>query len=160
MLEGFRRLVNTRVGRVAASLLALAVVAGCVYAVMGFLQGDTPASARERMYVCTETGKSFAHEPQRGETLPLLSPFTGRNTAMPGEACYWTAAGTPKDEPTWVLLNEYAKKPGPTFCPDCGRLVVGHNPPAAAGRKPPPTQAEYKPREPRKPAAGAGRDDR
>ena len=27
-------------------------------------------------------------------------------------------------------------------CPDCGRLVVEHNPPAVEGSKPPPTKAE------------------
>ena len=33
-----------------------------------------------------------------------------------------------KLEPTYVLLNKYIGKPGPTICPDCGREVKGHNP--------------------------------
>ena len=55
----------------------------------------------------------------------------------------WTKDGKIKQDPTPVLLNEYAGKPGPTFCPDCGRRVVAHNPPPVIGAKPPPTKEEY-----------------
>jgi len=42
-----------------------------------------------------------------------------------------------------VLLNEATGKPGPTFCPDCGRFVVPHNPSPQMSPKPPPTKQEY-----------------
>jgi hypothetical protein len=64
------------------------------------------------------------------------------NTGYPAEACYWTADGGTKTEPTWVLMNAVLGKPGPTFCPDCGRLVVARNPMPGPGVKPPPTQQE------------------
>ena len=54
-----------------------------------------------------------------------------------------TLGSEAKDKPTPVLLNQYVNKPGPTFCPDCGRLVRMHNPGPAVGVKPPPTKAEY-----------------
>ena len=50
-----------------------------------------------------------------------------------------------KKEPTPVFVKSRAGEPGPTFCPDCGRLVVVHNPKPKDGDRPPPTQAEYKP---------------
>ena len=56
---------------------------------------------------------------------------------------HWTADGQSKPTPTAVLLNESIDKPGPTFCPDCGRLVVGHNPRPAEASQPPPTAQEY-----------------
>jgi hypothetical protein len=90
------------------------------------------------MFICTETGKPFEHENQIGETLPILSPHSGKKTGVPAEACYWTAEGGTKTSPTWVLLNELAGKPGPTYCPDCKRLVVGHNPQPGPGIKTPP----------------------
>ena len=31
-------------------------------------------------------------------------------------------------EPTYVLLNTWTGKPGPTICPDCGREVTRFNP--------------------------------
>ena len=64
-----------------------------------------------------------------------------------------------KPEPTWVLVNEFVGRPGPTFCPDCGRLVVGHNPAPGEGVKAPPKQAEYKPR-PARQGAPSREDDR
>ncbi|MBX3395120.1 MAG: hypothetical protein KF841_07095 [Phycisphaerae bacterium] len=80
------------------------------------------------MYICSETGKTFAHVRRSGEPSPVLSPFSKKNTGYPAEKCYWTKDGKIKDTPTYVLLNEQAGKPGPTKCPDCGRLVVPHNP--------------------------------
>jgi hypothetical protein len=62
------------------------------------------------------------------------------------ELCYWTKDGHPKATPTYVLMNRYRNKPEPTFCPDCGRMVRDHNPPAGPDVKPPPTELEYKSR--------------
>lgn len=100
-------------------------------------------TAYYRMYVDIETGKPFRHKVQVGDSWPIASPYSGKNTGMPAEACYWTPDGTIKKDPDWVVLNDLVGKSGPTFCPVCGRLVVGHNPAPAPGKKPPPTQDEY-----------------
>ena len=62
---------------------------------------------------------------------------------VPQPRIFWTKDGKPKQDPTPVLLNSWIGKSGPTFCPDCGRLVVGHNPIPGPNSKPPPTKADY-----------------
>lgn len=90
---------------------------------------DPGARSRERTLICAETGEVFERfSVTDGSNQPWKNPKTGRNSLYPAEACYWNADGTAKLQPTYVLLNEYVGKPGPTFCPDCGRRVVGHNP--------------------------------
>ncbi len=79
--------------------------------------------------ICAETGEAFPKMtmPDNPDT-PTVNPKTGRATLYPAETCYWNKDGTAKLRPTYVLLNGYTDKPGPTKCPDCGRVVVGHNP--------------------------------
>lgn len=93
---------------------------------------EAPANPQFVDVICAVTMKHFQHERQSGENYPFYSPFTKERTAYPAETCYWTRDGKAKLEPTYVLLNEYIKKPGPTICPDCGRLVEAHNPPPPA----------------------------
>ncbi len=109
--------------------------------------GDNEAAAasRDRVFICAASGESFTHELERGQVTPVLSPHSGEHTGYPAELCYWTPDGNVKDEPTTVLLNEYAGKAGPTFCRECNRLVVGHNPQPEPGDKPPPLKDHYKP---------------
>ncbi len=148
-MEHLRRLLDTPAGKIAAisASVLLLVVAGLV--VRANLKSDTPTTAFHTMFICTETGKTFEHQNKIGETQPILSPYSGKKTGVPAEACYWTADGGTKKNPTWVLLNELAGKPGPTFCPDCNRLVVGHNPapgPASGAiARLPPKRDEYAP---------------
>ena len=78
-------------------------------------------------------------------SVPAKAP-SGGNTGYPSEKCYWTKDGKIKTEPTYVLLNIYKNSSEPTFCPDCGRLVVSHNPAPVAGRSAPPTKGEYQKR--------------
>ncbi len=75
--------------------------------------------------------------------IPVKSPFTGKETGYKAELCFWTKDGSTKTDPTAVLMNDDVGKPGPTFCPDCGRLVVHHNPVPGPHSKPPPTREEY-----------------
>ena len=119
-----------------------------------FAPSPEVAQANDRIYICSETGKSFhvSLSDLDGKTVPIYSPYSHKNTGYPAELCYWNADGTPKKDPTPVLLNSDIGKPEPTFCPDCGRLVVGHNPMPVPGRQPPPTQAEMEARS----AAGGG----
>lgn len=60
-------------------------------------------------------------------TPPWLNPKTGKPTLVAAEKCFWTKDGKAKLKPTYVLLNEYQGKPGPTICPDCGKRVTIHN---------------------------------
>jgi hypothetical protein len=90
---------------------------------------EAPPTPQYVEAICAVTLKHFPHQREAGENYPFLSPFTNDRTAYPAERCYWTKDGKAKKEPTYVLLNEYIKKPGPSICPDCGRLVEPHNPP-------------------------------
>lgn len=143
LMDRIRQILATPAAKITVTV-ACAIflfIAGRV--VVSYFKGETPDTAFSTMFICTETGKTFRHTNKIGETQPILSPYSGRKTGVPAEACYWTADGQAKKEPTWVLLNELAGKGGPTFCPDCNRLVVGHNPAPGDGVRPPPTQAEY-----------------
>ena len=147
MAKGVRDFLSGNAGKaigVAGSALAI------VLAVMAArnLFGESPLArgARERTFICTETGKPFEYTIRKGDIYPVPSPHSGKNTGYPAEFCYWTADGKPKEEPTPVLLNTYVGKRGATFCPDCDRLVVPFNPMALEGETPPPKQSEYKPR--------------
>jgi hypothetical protein len=145
LMEQLRRLLETPAGKIAAISASVVLLAIAGLLVRSSFKSDTPSSAFETMFICTETGKPFAHTNKIGETQPILSQHSGKKTGVPAEACYWTADGGTKKTPTWVLLNELAGKPGPTFCPDCGRLVVGHNPAPVPGAKVPPKKDEYAP---------------
>ena len=145
-MEGLREFLETRTGRVMSVgfiVVAVGVLVASVWASLG--GNEAAAASRERLFICAETGRPFVHEIQAGESMPVRSPHTGKDTGYPAERCYWTADGSIKDEPTPVLLNEWGGKPGATFCPDCNRLVVGHNPQPAPGDTPPPTRDRYKP---------------
>lgn len=78
-------------------------------------------------YMCSETDKTFEHIAQMGERLPVLSPHTNRRTGYPAEMCFWTKDNKRKEEPTYVVLNDYLGKPGPTICPTCDRIITHGN---------------------------------
>ena len=133
-------------GKIAAAVLVLVAVVLVFFAIRGvFGTPSEVARANERVFVDADTGKPFEHELQIGEQIPVRAP-SGKDSGYPAELCFWTRDGKVKQDPTPVLLNSWVGKPGPTFCPDCGRLVVGHNPMAAPERKPPPLKEEYKAR--------------
>lgn len=141
-MSPIRGLLAGTAGKAVAIAIAVVAVSIAIFMCVSFFKGETPDFASYTTYVCSETNKSFRHKNIMGETLPILSPYSGKNTGYPGEACYWNADGTLKEDPTWVLLNEATGKSGQTFCPDCGRLVVGHNPHPKRGAKAPPLRAE------------------
>ena len=131
-------------GKVAAVAIIAAAVALMVYSVRGFSRSEGAALTSERPFICAETGKTFTYKIKLGDTFPVESPHTGKRTGYHAEACYWTKDGKIKPEPTYVLLNRYLNKSGPTFCPDCGRLVREMNDPPMEGQAPPPTAEELK----------------
>ncbi|CAN5647620.1 hypothetical protein BH09PLA1_BH09PLA1_06240 [soil metagenome] len=121
-----------------------------VYVFRGSFGADgVAANANERVFVDQETGKTFNVEMTAGMKIPTKAP-SGKETGYPAELCWWTKDGKIRAEPFAVVLNQIMGKDGPTFCPDCGRLVIGHNPkPAGPETTPPPTREEYEaPREP------------
>jgi hypothetical protein len=98
----------------------------------------------ERIYICSETGNTFNYSPEPGTKLfPVRSPYSGKDTGYPAQFCYWTPGGKIKKEPTYVLMNSYKGVKGPTFCPDCNRMVAADNPVVTEGAAPPPTKDEY-----------------
>jgi hypothetical protein len=142
MLEGAQRFFATRNGQVVAGIVLLVGLVGAVIAIRSAWRSDIATFSRERPFIDATTLKLFTYEISAGESYPVKAPSGGK-TGYPAELCYWTKDGKTRPDPYPVLLNQWAKKPGPTFCPDCGRLVVPHNPPPRAGETPPPTATEY-----------------
>jgi hypothetical protein len=139
---GLREFANTGKGKAVVVVLLL-VGAIALYLSIRSNFSSAAADSANRVFIDADTGKVFKHTIKLGESLPVESPDSGKRTGYEAEQCYWTKDGKPKDEPTYVLLNIYKGSRDPTFCPDCGRLVVPHNPPPTTGSKPPPTKAEY-----------------
>ncbi len=134
-----RRLIETRTSRVFSIGLVCVGLVGISFSL--WKSGGAVRASRQRVFVCSETNRSFEHIVAIGETIPIRSPFTGNLTAYEAdELCYWTAEGTRKTEPTYVLLNTTLGRNERTFCPDCGRLVVRNNPPPDAHITPPPSR--------------------
>jgi len=132
--------------RMLGFLAIIVIAAGVMYYLGQNYLNKSESSAvppPDRVFIDAETNKPFTYQVKINETIPVSSPFSGKKTGYPAEMCYWTADGKIKETPTPVLLNETVGKEGPTFCPDCGRLVVGHNPRPAEGSTPPPTKEEY-----------------
>jgi hypothetical protein len=126
--------------------LGVIVFVGLVAVSLGYVGHTSGSAAIDRTHyrtlVDSETGKIYTLKITRGMMIdPAVSPDTGRPTLYTPEECYWNADGSTKIAPTYVILNSLLGKPGPTFCPDCGRLVVLHNP--MPNGQPPPTLREY-----------------
>jgi len=136
-------MLATTAGRVFGVVLLLAALSLAGWSIAQYFKADSFDEANSMICIDSETGQSFKHRKVEGESIPFLSPQTDRNTAYPAEMCYWNADGSLRKEPFPVLLNSCAGKQEPTFCPDCGRLVRGHNPVPRQGSRPPPTEAEY-----------------
>ena len=131
-------------GKIAVVAVLVVAVAFSIYSATKFFgRSDAVALATDRIFVCSETGKSFHVTIGIGTAIPAYSPYSGKNTGYPAELCYWDKDGSIMKEPTAVLLNQAVGKSGPTFCPYCGRLVVGHNPIPQPGSTPPPTRDQY-----------------
>jgi hypothetical protein len=157
MLTRIREFLKSTPGKIVAICLVGLVLVITAVNVLALL-GDDSKSNSYTTYICTETLKTFRHKNEIGESIPILSPYSGKNTGVPAEPCYWTRDGGTKSEPTWVLVNEAIGSHEPTFCPDCGRLVRPRNPAPTPGATPPPTREEYQARHPAD--AEGPRDDR
>lgn len=139
-----REFLNTKRGKaVGIAVVAVSVTVLAIATWRSLGPSATAKASRERTFICAEAGKSFEHTLVAGERIPVHSPHSGKASGYPAELCYWTTEGRPKDEPTAVLLGSYRGDNGPTFCPECSRLVIGHNPRPQPGTAPPPTRAEF-----------------
>src|SRR5215217_1857293 len=137
-MAGLREFLEQKTGKyaaIAAVSVILVISAYVIYSTFG--GSEASKAANERVYIDASTGKPFNHKLVIGETIPIKAP-SGKQMGYPAELCFWTKDGKGKAEPTPVLLNQVVGKPGPTFCPDCGRLVVGYNPYPGPNKKPPP----------------------
>ncbi len=143
-MERIREFLETTTGKaIGVGVIALAAIV-LFFAGRSYFGSSSAANlSRDRAFICSQTGKAFEHTLEYGEAIPIKSPFSKENTGYPAELCYWTREGTIKQTPTAVLLRSWLGEKGPTFCKDCGRLVVGHNPKPREGDPPPPTGAEY-----------------
>src|SRR5438477_6525095 len=125
--SGLRDFLNSSRGKtlsVASVAIALVLAGFLIWRQLG--PTDAEKLSRERLFIDAKTMKAFNYEVKIGDSLPVKAP-SGDRTGYPAELCYWTKDGKPRKDPYPVLLNEFVGKSGPTFCPDCGRLVVGHN---------------------------------
>jgi hypothetical protein len=146
-MERLRELLKGPAGMTVAAVLLVAGLYFAIQAVRGVTSTEGARLSAERVFVDAKTGKSYEITLKPGMPMPAPAP-SGGNTGYPAEACYWTKDGKAKEDPTYVLMNDYLGKKEPTFCPDCGRLVKGHNPRPGEGVPVPPTQEEYKKRGP------------
>jgi hypothetical protein len=149
MLEKLREFLRSGAGKALAGAVLLVGLVVAFFTLRGLFVSEGAEVSADRMFVDSETGKPFRYEMSMNEKLPVKSPG-GKMSGYPAEACYWTKDGKPKTEPTWVFVKSVWKgTQEPTFCPDCGRLVVGHNPAAGPDKRPPPTKEEYEKNPPR-----------
>ncbi len=142
-MNGIREFLQSTMGKTVASALVVAVIIASFFFMRSSLSySEGIQSSRTRTFVDTGTNLPFQVEVKEGMTIPVKAP-SGQDGYEFDETCSWTKDGHVSDHATYVLMNKTLRKPGPTFCPECGRLVVENNPPAAEGVKPPPTKAEY-----------------
>jgi hypothetical protein len=145
-MAGIREFFRTPAGQATAAGLLLVAVAAFYFSFRNtFGESEAAHASRHRTFICSQTGRTFTYTLRPGDSIPVHSPHSRSNTGYPPEYCYWTADGEQKTEPTIVLLNQYKGGSGPTFCPDCDRLVVQMNPPPSARPTAPPTSAQYRP---------------
>ncbi len=145
MMQRIREFLESNAGKALSAGLIVVALGLVVWSVKAnFGQSDAEALSSNRIFIDSVTGATFDHEVSLGDKMTITSP--AGNPGYPAEFCFWNADGSIRTKPFPVLVNAYVNKPGPTFCPDCGRLVIPHNPMAAKGDKPPPTKSEYESR--------------
>lgn len=140
-MAGLREYINSSRGRNSVIVVVLVGLLALILSTI-FSRNSVEAQVDQRWFVDSTNMQPFRHSLREGEAIPVTAPSGGK-TGYPAELCFWTADGQIKKDPTPVLLNSWLGKPGPTFCPDCGRLVVPHNPLPVQGMKPPPTKMEW-----------------
>jgi len=135
---------TTGAGRYTAALLfVVAILVAFLSFMHNFGKSDALSYSDAPLFIDSVTGQSFHYQLHVGDMIPVLSPFTGKNTAYPADFSWWSKDGTILQTPEPVLMNSWIGKLGPTFAPISGRLVTPHEQPPLPGSKPPPTREEY-----------------
>jgi hypothetical protein len=146
-MAGLREFLNGPIGKgVAIGVVVIGLIVGFISMKRNLGSGEASYLSTDRVFIDTENGKTFTYTVKLGDTIPVKSPHSGKNTGVEAERCFWTKDGKPKNDPTFVLLNSRKGGSEPTFCPDCGRLVVPLNSVAVVGAPPPPTKEEWEKR--------------
>jgi len=115
------------------SVVLILVAGGGIWHQIGGGSNKAVAAAGSRMYMCSDTGKTFSHTIREGEREPIECELCGKQTGYLAERCYWTKDATgewaAKLEPTYVILKTRLDPDSTekTYCPDCGREVKPHN---------------------------------
>ncbi len=115
--------------------LIIAVVLFAAAGLVGYFAyggNDLARKSHNRDFVCAKTGEAYDYTIKEGDYEPYYSPLSGANTGYLAEKCYWMKDANgeyvAKSEPTVVLLKSKFEPGATTYCPDCGKEVVGHNP--------------------------------
>ena len=147
-MQPVRDFLSSGGGKVASiAFVAMCLGLGVYSALSFFGDSEAVASSSDRVYINAKSGEQERHT--------LTIGFKAPPDTYEAELCYWTKDGKVASNPTYVLTNEAQGKPGPTFCQDCGRLVVPLNPPASTINPAPLNKAEWEARrgKPSSPAA-------
>ena len=136
--------LHTAPGRMVVVGFLMVVLAVLAWSMMRYLGANAAQRYSDApLFIDSVTGKTFHYQLKVGDTIPVMSPFTHRNTGYPASFSYWSKSGQILAHPEPVLLNSWLGKKGPTFAPLSGRLVVAGEKPPRPGSTPPPTKAQY-----------------
>lgn len=138
MVATFIKDRRTRIG----GLLVLLVL-GIWRIAAGISPSAAERASNDPTFIDSVTGHVFQHAVHVGETMPVLSPFTGRRTGYPVAWSWWSKSGHVLTKPQPVLMNSWIGKGGPTFAPGSGRLVYPMESRPLPGARPPPTKRQY-----------------
>jgi hypothetical protein len=138
MTQRLLQFARSRHGVAAVVLLVSLVTITC--AIRALLDDGSVATTQRITCIDATDGRTFTVRITPGLHFPVRAP-SGNDTGFPAEACYWNADGTTRTEPVYVLLNPYRGVDAPTYCHDCGRLVVVQNPQPVPGLSPPPKKS-------------------
>src|SRR5687768_14071923 len=94
MIEKLQRFLKTAGGRITAAVLFVAAITFAAWSYMGATAGSRfVAGSNDRIFVCAETGKPFYYTIKMGDSIPVMSPHSGKQSGYPAELCYWTPDG-------------------------------------------------------------------
>jgi hypothetical protein len=120
-----------RIKLIAAVVIFVAAGVMAWYSLAGPLAEDATAI---RGFLCNECQHAFDYKLKEGDRDPLRCPKCKAMAGYLAERCYWTKGPDgewkAKLRPTYVILKTRINPDSDerTYCPDCGREVVGHNP--------------------------------
>ena len=124
-------------------VIAIAGIFGIWRVVTALAPSAAQRASDDPVFIDAVTGRTFHATVHVGETMPVMSPYTGRKTGYPVAWSWWSRSGKPLVKPQPVLMNSWIGKKGPTFAPQSGRLVYPMETKPYPGERPPPTRKEY-----------------